>query len=319
MASSGSTDFNLTQNEIITDALIHCGAVAAGEAASAEDAAFAARQLNRMVKTWQADGVRLWKRIEVYLFAVKSQARYQLGSGTGTGWHFAAVEDTIRTEIATAVVALDSSIVVDSTSGMTAGDAVGVVLDGDTIEWDTISSVTNSTTLALTGTISAAAAVGRTVFTYTTLLGRPLRVTAINRTNADDNDTPISMISHREYQRLPNKTIDGKTNEAYYQPEIPDGFIYLWPRPETAADRMRLTCQFPIEDFDASANNPDFPQEWLDCLTWNLAQKLCPSYGVPKQQRDEIVAEALTLYEALSGWDVEPEGTYFAPDPIGYG
>ncbi len=312
MASSGSVDFDLTRNEIINDALIHCGATEAGESPAAADTSFAARQLNRMVKSWQADGLHLWTIRETYLFTVLSQARYRLGGATGE--HFAAVDDTIRTEIATAVTAGASSLVVDSTTGMLASDAVGVVLDDKTIEWDTISSVTNSTTLALTGTISAAAAVDNTVFTYTTKLGRPLRVLDIERTNADDLDTPIKMISHREYQRLPNKTTVGKTNEAYYQPEIPDGFIYLWPEPETAADRMRLTCAFPIEDFDTSSNNPDLPQEWLDALTWGLARRLLPSYGRTGEVAALILREAQDSYDIVLGWDREPESTYFTPE-----
>ena len=121
------------------------------------------------------------------------------------------------------------------------------------------------------------------------------------------------MISHEEYQRLPNKTSTGKTNEIYYQPEIPDGFIHLWPEPNTSADRIRLTCQFPIEDFDTSAHNADLPQEWLYCLTWNLSKKLCPSFGVPLDTVQLVHAEADSLYAIMSAWDTEPTSMFLAP------
>lgn len=312
MASSGSTDFNLTRDEIIHDALIHCGAIEQGEAPAAAETAFAARQLNRMVKTLQAKGIRLWTRREAYLFLVVSQGRYVLDGSTE---HFASVRDTIRTELASDMSSGAGSLTVDSTTGMAAADNIGVVLDDGTIEWGTIASVDSSTTLTLDGTIDDDdAATDNTVFTYTTKLVRPLRIIDAQRTNNQDVDTPINMISHQEYQRLPNKTIVGLTNEAYYQPERPDGYLYLWPEPESANDRIRLTCLFPIEDFDTSANNPDLPQEWLDYLTWNLAKKLLPSYGVPRDVRDLILLEAAESYETMSGWDREPEATSFAPD-----
>lgn len=310
MASSGSVDFNLTQNEIVADALIHLGAIEQGESPSAAESTFATRQLNRMVKTWQADGVRLWTRRECILFTAKSQGRYTLGPGSSD--HAAELTDVANTELSAAAVSGASTIDVDSVTGIAVSDNIGVVLDDDTIDWDTVASI-SSLTITLTGTLSGAAGVDKQVFAYTTLLDRPLRIIAAQRLSESEVDTPITMISHNEYQRLPNKTSVGLTNEAYYQPTIPTGSFDLWPEPETAADRIRMTCQLPIEDFDATSNNPDFPQEWLDALTWGLAKRLLPSYGTPARTAAMIMGEAAETYELMNGWDVEPESTFFEP------
>lgn len=312
MTTSSSTDFDLTRNEIIGDALVHCGAIEAGEAGSAVDVQFAARQLNRMVKEWQADGIHLWKRKECHLFQQLSQARYQLGGASGE--HFAFVEDSVRTALAAAMTAGAGTIDVDSVTGLAIGDAIGVVLDDKSIEWDTIAGIADPT-VTLTGTIdNDDAASGNAVFAYTTKLERPLRVIAVQRTNTSDIDTPISMISHHEYQELPNKTNTGLTNEAYYQPELSAGYLYTWPEAETAADRLRLTATFDIEDYDASSNTSDLPQEWLNCLTWNLADQLVPSYGTPERTARRIERNALVSRSAALGFDREPEAVQFAPD-----
>lgn len=313
MATSGSTNFDLTRNEIINDALIHCGAIEEGETPSAAGSAFAARQLNRMVKAWEGSGLHLWKRKEVYLFLQASQGRYQVGN---SGEHFAYVEDVVRTALASDMSSGAGSIEVDSATGIAASDAIGVVLDDGTIEWDTVSSISD-TTITLSGTISGDdAAEDNTVFAYTTKIGRPPRVEACQRTDNSDVDTPIEVISHEEYQRLPNKTHTGLVNEVYYQPELTAGYVYAWPEPDTANDRLRLTCLIPIEDFDASSDTSDLPQEWLDALTWNLAKKLCPSYPVPPDVKADIKQEAKETLDLALRWDQEMAPVEFVLDEM---
>ena len=60
MATSGSYDFSTSATNIITDALIEIGALAAGETINSNDQAMALRELNRMVKHWQVSGHNLW-------------------------------------------------------------------------------------------------------------------------------------------------------------------------------------------------------------------------------------------------------------------
>lgn len=308
MATSNSFDFNQTRTEIITDALVLTNVLEAGETPSAEDDAYAARQLNRMIKTWMVDGIHLWTRQEAYLFVQKSQARYQIGNGAKA----ALVSDAVRTELSANASSGDSTIPVDSVSGIAASDNIGVVLDDDTIEWFTVSSI-SGTDITLSGSLGGNAATDNQVFAYTSDINRPLRVIDAQRTSAEDVDTPIITVSHEEYQRLPNKTDTGKTNELYYQPLRDTGIVNLWPEPETAADRIRMTALLPIEDMDSNPNNPDFPQEWLDALVWGLAARLAPSYGVPRQRYQEIKAEAESLYSGILMWDQEPESVYFQP------
>jgi hypothetical protein len=308
-------DFDLTRNTIINDALIHIGALDAGDSPSAADSAFAARQLNRMVKAWQGAGFRLWTRREAYLFLSKSQGRYKLGPNSTD--HAAELEDAVFTTLSADAAAGASSVSVASTTGMAAADNIGVVLDDGTIDWDTISAIPGAVTL--TGTLSGAASSGNMVFAYTAALNRPLRVLDAQRRDSSGSETPMIMVAHETYQQIPNKTDTGKTNQVYYQPEIPDGFVYLWPEPETSADALRITCLFPIEDFDASSNNPDLPQEWLDALTWNLAKQLMPSYATPADVAGLVREEAAIAYAVVSAWDRETAPTTFEPDFQGWG
>lgn len=81
MAVSGSTDFNETAQEIITDALAELGIAADEEPLEAVDLERGLRALSRMLRAWQADGVMIWTYTEGTFITVLDQAGYVFGSG----------------------------------------------------------------------------------------------------------------------------------------------------------------------------------------------------------------------------------------------
>jgi hypothetical protein len=309
MTSSGSVNFDLTRNEIINDALVLCGAIEAGESPAATDTAYAARQLNRMVKSWQAAGTHLWSRRECYLFLSKGQASYRIGPNSTD--HTAEIDDAVRTQLSANAALGAGSVSVDSTAGIAVSDNIGVVLDDGTIDWFTVSAIPGAITLS--GTLTGAASENNQVFAYTSKIVRPLRIIDAQLTDEFDSDTPIIVFSHEEYQQTPNKTGVGRPNELYYHPRIPDGSVYVWQAPSSSIWRVRMTCLLPLEDFDTSANTADMPQEWLDALVWGLARRLGTSYGTPALQMADITQQAGAFYTALSMWDQEPVSVFFSP------
>jgi len=63
----------------------------------------------------------------------------------------------------------------------------------------------------------------------------------------------------------------------------------------TTGNYIRLVYQRPYEDFDASTDEPDFPQEWFDAIKFGLADRLAPEYGVPIVDRNDIKNRAMQL------------------------
>ncbi len=312
---SGSVDFNMTRNEIVTDALILLGAIEAAETASADDLTYGIRQLERMVKHWQGTGAHLWSRRQATLFLVPSRASYELGPSSSQN----AAEDN---EIATTTLSGDEAaaqtvLSVTSSADMAAADKVGIVLDDDTMDWTTIVTVDSTTQITVTTGLTSGASSGNKLYAYTNDLARPLRILdAQRRDETSDQDTPIITHSHELYQRLPNKTIAGETNIVYYHAEHRNGrgTIFLWPVPETVSRTLKLTCVLPLQDFDAAGNNADLPTEWLDTTVWNLAKRLIPSYGASgKTSAQEIKMGGTTMLNEMLQWDHEPESVYVMP------
>jgi hypothetical protein len=102
-----------------------------------------------------------------------------------------------------------------------------------------------------------------------------------------------------------------------YQPGNNIGTLKVWPTPDTTVPTgsyLSITYQRPIEVFDASTDNPDFPQEWGNALIYRLALSLCDEYGVPDTKQARIEAQAEKhLATALSNSN-EQGSLFFQPD-----
>src|SRR3990167_9939490 len=98
MATSGTYRYNVTANDIITEALGLIGVYSVGESIDASESADALRTLNMMLKLWQGKNVGLWLSKEVNLFFANGQASYDVGP---TGDHCA--QNVVKTELATAM------------------------------------------------------------------------------------------------------------------------------------------------------------------------------------------------------------------------
>jgi hypothetical protein len=78
MATSGSTSFELTRDDIIKAALRKCGALAEGETPSTESITNGAQALNNIVVRFATLGMPLWKRTELPVTLVLGQRDYTI-------------------------------------------------------------------------------------------------------------------------------------------------------------------------------------------------------------------------------------------------
>jgi len=228
MATSGSTDFNLTRNQIILDALDLLGVGADGETPSSDLVARCARRLNAMVKAWEAAGTHLWTKTEGQLTSIADRQSYTFG---GTAPDFAV---------------------------------------------------------------------------------RALKILSVRRRESGI-DTPLTALSREDYFDLPDKSTASIPTSFYYDPQLTQARLYVWP-PMATGNSMTLhfTYARQIEDFDAANNNPDFPQEWLEALTYNLAVRLAPVVGVAL--RADVAAIAAESLDTARGFDVEPASVMIGVD-----
>jgi len=142
---------------------------------------------------------------------------------------------------------------------------------------------------------------------------RPLRIESMRFVDSNGYERPMVHISRDEYDHLPDKDSTGEATLFHYDPQIGSGKLYVWPvLSSTGSGTLDFTYQRPIEDFDATSNEPDFPQEWYETLMYGLAARLCPKYfpqDVQNQQR-LIQTASGKLNECLS-FDKETASSFF--------
>jgi len=140
---------------------------------------------------------------------------------------------------------------------------------------------------------------------------RPLRIIDM-QFRQSSSDIPMIHMSRQEYYELSLKSSTGIPTNFYYDPQLTTGKLFVWP---TLASGNSGTFEFTfarsLEDFDASTDDPDFPQEWLLALSFNLARILGSHYG---GLTGEIRDMAITLKAGLQMWDEEGASVFLQPD-----
>lgn len=315
MATSGSGNFTNTRNEIVTAALNKIGILGTNETLSQSDLQYAAGELNRMIKHWDTQGLHLWKYTEGVLVLEKDVSEYSVSSSVG---RFVLESDFVATTMSATAVAGATSLTVTSTTGMAVSDVIGVVTTDDTIHWSTISTIPDSTSLTIADGLDTATASGENVYTYTSRAVRPKEVTSVRYAYKNGIERVVEDYSREDYFDLPNKSQSGSPIVIHYDPQLNAGTFYVWPTPSHSDAKLNITFSRGLEDFDAAADTPDFPQEWLRALVLNLSVELCPAYG--KDNKLAILKpEADMALRQVLGWDNEKTSIFLGIDTGDYG
>lgn len=158
---------------------------------------------------------------------------------------------------------------------------------------------------------------------------RPLKIIQawLRDTSTDAVDIPINIISRDEYNMLSVKTSDGPPTSLFYDPEYDrdatnsganaKGKIYVWPQPtstEVTNYDLYMVVQRPLQDFSATTDTLDFPQEWFNAIKWNLAYQLSFEYGTVVEKQDRIRKLAEETLELAKSWDVDQTPVFFQPE-----
>ena len=308
MATSGVTSFNLTRNDIIKAAL-RLVTAESGETPSASEIEDASQALNLMIKSWIVPGAHLWTQTEATLFCTGGSYQYSFPGA------FATKQYTTLALAANAALGA-TSLTVDSITGVLNGDFIGIVLDDNTIHWTTVNGVPAGVTITITTGLASAAASGNRIYAFTTKTERPLRIYSLRRQDFAGSETPFAYdgepMSRREFLALPNKSATGIPVQGWYDPQLTTGKLSLWPTPEDSLSRVTFTYERTLEDFVNIADNPDFPQEWLSALKWNLAVELAPEYKIKLDKF--VIDKAFELKTDVLSWDIDQGSLYVSPE-----
>jgi len=265
-----------------------------------------------MVKSWQSQGLHLWTKTEGILFMDVGTQFYDLGP---TGNRTCLADDFVNTTLTAAVLTGVAILPVTSTAGMTVGDQIGIKLSDNTRQWTTILTIDSSVQVTTSAALTADADSAATVFAYTSLIDRPLRVLQLRRFTVGENDEiEATKWSRQEYFAQPDKSSQGQINNWYYSPQLGNGRLYVWQVADDVNRIAKFTFERPINVTVATSESPDFPAEWFDVLKTNLASRIAIQYKTPQDRRMELKGEAEYLLDNALGYDREPDSLNVQPD-----
>lgn len=312
MATSGSTDFNITGLDIVEQAFYKIGVKKAEQALQPQEIKDGLFVLNLMVKAWQKQGMHLWAREEGILFLDVGKTDYLVGP---SGDESTTLDDFISTSITSDQVAGAIVIPVADSTGMLDLDKVGIQLDDNTRHWTTIVSVDSSTQITILTGLPSAAITSNSVYTFTKIIERPLRITSFRRqTFAENNEIRVETWSRAEYFNQVDKNSQGTVVNAYYSPLLTNGRIYVWQTASSVNQFVLFSFERSLQNFDSQSNNPDLPIEWGEVLIWNLAARLGIDYNAPILKLQLIGAAAEKMLEEALGYDQEYDSINLQPD-----
>lgn len=316
LTTSGTYDAAQSCITVVNRALRMAQVIGAEETATGAQLSNTMTAMLAMTKAWQASGIHVWCEEEGILFLQPNQTLYYIGSGSTdqcTLW------DTLtQTTLAATALSGATTVTLTSTTDINQGDNIGIQLDAGTNFWTTVVGTTAGVT-TITSPLPSQATQGAIVFDYTIPLYRPLRVMGGRRYNyLSKIDIPMQMWARLDYQAQPNKYTTGTPTAFFYDPQTgngaysqPVGQWNSWPTPQDNTYGARFTGQRPIQDLGNLNNLPDFPIEWANAITWNLALEIGPENGVPGEQLEIIAKQAQRWYSMASEWDRESESILF--------
>lgn len=324
MALSASIDFTLTRDTCIEEALSQLGVLGEGISPTAAQLTADSRTLNLMLKSWQTKEFTQNLITRIYVFMQDEQREYDLSTtaassdeSTGVFYH-----DTV----ATALAASSTALVVTLGTSTSNSDRIGIELDNGKMHWTTISSGGGTASITLAAGPATAAAVGNSVYAYTTKATRPLDIlyatlntkpSLVGLDNViDETAIPCSILTRERWTDLSLKGAEGQPNSIWYNEQWPTAKLHVWPEPPGGAQVLELWCQTTIDDMDAATNNFALPSKWYLAVAFQLAFWLAPKYGVSDKTFTRIRNMAsMALDDAESG--ESEDWLQFTPDDRG--
>ncbi len=283
MATSGSINFSVSRDDLILAAYQHVGLLGEGDTPSSAQTSEAALLLNMITKARMADGMPLWALKRGYILPFTDASSISLGGSVQ------AVTSYVTTTTTAATAAAGTTVTLTSVTGISDTYNIGIWCTDNTIQWTTVSGAPAGLVVTLATGLTVGCASGARIFVYQSAnrIVQPKRIIQCNVDNVlSESRRPITQISQQEYYDLSSYTTASSPNQFMVDVQLGSTDFYIYPRMATTDEIFSITYHRPFEDFDASTDTPDFPQEWYLALMMELSVLLGPKAGLTIEERN---------------------------------
>ena len=225
---------------------------------------------------------------------------------------------------------LDGTTVATSTSytysfsSTTVVDTVGIKWSGTAVPV-TFQVSTNGTTWTTVGTSSAVAVAGEITWTdisgalpylyFRITASSPLLYSAITIGNLPQ-EIPLGQLNRDSYVNQSNKVFPGRPSNYYFQRDLPEPVVYLWPAPFSAAEEAQLVLwrHRQIMDTENLQQEVEVPQRWLEAIVNGLAAKVAAETAAVDINLIPVL-EQRSMMSMQRAWDGDNDGSPIQINP----
>jgi hypothetical protein len=221
------------------------------------------------------------------------------------------------------VVSTSTAYTVNFTTQTTV-DTVGVEWSGNAVPL-TFQVSTNGSVWVTVGTSSETATAGQ--ITWTDISGAlayqyfritstlPISYTAITMGNLPQ-EIPLGQLNRDSYVNQSNKVFPGRPSNYYFQRDLPQPVVNLWPAPFSAAEQAQLILwrHRQIMDTQNLQQDVEIPQRWINAIVDGLASAVASETPQVDMQLMAILTQkaAISLQRA---WDGDNDGSPIQINP----
>jgi hypothetical protein len=107
------------------------------------------------------------------------------------------------------------------------------------------------------------------------------------------NEIPIARLNRDDYTALPNKSFLGRPLQFWFDRQLNQPIMRLWPAPNAQAETQQIVLwrHRYIQDVGTMTQELDVPQRWFDAIVAMLASKLA-------EETPEVDANLMPILEA---------------------
>lgn len=183
----------------------------------------------------------------------------------------------------------------------------------DGITWTTVG---NSSATASAGEITWTDISGALPYTYFRITStQPLSYTVITLGNMPQ-EIPLGQLNRDSYVNQSNKVFPGRPSNYYFQRDLPEPVVYLWPAPFVAAEQAQLVLwrHRQIMDTQNLQQEVEIPQRWLEAIIDGLAARVAAE---TPQVDAQIMAvrEQKAAMSVQRAWDGDNDGSPIQINP----
>lgn len=314
------TEFRLTIEEIIEEALDENQVAADGESMTSNLFQGGRNMLNRVLEEIGAYSLNLWLEEEGTLFVNKGQGEYKTDESV-------LANDYVETQLSASYVATDTIIIVDDPQAIAVDDFIRVILDDKTAHDTTVFAIAGDM-VTLTDGFPSDATLGNFVYSFTVADFLPIAVIQDHTTRyvqhrgqqGRNYEIQMNSWNRKEFNALPFKNQEGTPTLSFYQREdsaAREGTLFIWTSPDTSDLRIQFSYYRKIQVFletegDLFLDAPDYFQE---AIIMALAYKLSGPLGTKprlvaelKERSDEAMNMALGYNTTVSGRAIQIMG-----------